>query len=177
MTVLKIIGIVLVVAIAAVLVFASTRPDTFRVERSLAIKAPSGKIFDLVNELRGWAAWSPYEKRDPAMKKAFAGPEKGKGAVYEWDGNKEVGAGRMEVLEATSPALIRIKLDFLRPFEGHNTAEFTFTQAGDTTTVTWAMYGPAAFITKVMGLFFNMDAMIGKDFEAGLASLKAIAEK
>lgn len=177
MTILKILVIVLALVIVAMLVYASTRPDSFRVERSLDIKAPPGKVFGHINELRGWAAWSPYEKRDPAMKRSFSGPEKGKGAVYEWDGNKEVGAGRMEVLEATEPSRVLIKLDFSRPFEGHNTAEFTLKAAGDTTTVTWAMYGPAAFVTKVMGLFFSMDAMIGRDFEAGLASLKALAEK
>ena len=177
MAIIKIVAFVLFIAIAGILVLAATRPDTFRVERSVAAKASPDKLFELVNDLHGWAAWSPYEKRDPGMKRAFAGPGKGKGAIYEWDGNKEVGAGRMEVLEATPPLLIRIKLDFIRPFEGHNVAEFSFKGSGDATTVTWAMYGPAAFITKVMGLFFDMDTMIGKDFESGLANLKALAEK
>jgi uncharacterized protein YndB with AHSA1/START domain len=177
MAILRIVGIVLALAIAAVLAYAATRPDSFRVERTLDIKAPPAKIFGHINELRGWAAWSPYDKRDPAMKRSFSGPDKGKGAVYEWDGNNEVGAGRMEVLEATEPSRVLIKLDFSRPFEGHNTAEFTLKAAGDTTAVTWAMYGPAAFVTKIMGVFFNMDTMIGRDFEAGLANLKALAEK
>lgn len=170
-------GIVLAVAIVAMLAYASTRPDSFRVERSAVIKAPAERVFGHVIDLRGWAAWSPYEKKDPGMKRTFSGADKGKGAIYEWDGNKEVGAGRMEVTEAATPARILIKLDFLRPFEGHNIAEFTFRPEGDATRVTWAMYGPAAFVTKVMGLVFDMDAMIGRDFEAGLASLKALSEK
>ena len=175
----------LVVVIAGILIYAATRPDTFRVQRSATIKAPPEKIYTLINDLRGWSAWSPYEKKDPAMKRAFSGPPSGKGAVYEWDGNKNVGKGRMEITEATPPGKILIKLDFIKPFEGHNTAEFTMEPAkgpgGDSTVVTWAMYGPCPYVAKVMGvvmgLFINMDDMIGNDFAAGLANLKAVAEK
>ena len=174
---IKIIGLVVVLVVAAVLIFAATRPDAFRVERVASIKAPPEKIFTLINDLHGWAAWSPYEKKDPAMKRTFSGAANGKGAVYEWDGNKNVGRGRMEITDAAMPAKIVIKLDFFEPFEGHNTAEFTMEGKGDVTNVTWAMYGPANFISKLMGVFFNMDKMIGTDFEAGLVNLKSIAEK
>ena len=181
---LKVLGIVVVVvlvAVAGVLAYAATKPDDFRVQRSASIKAPPDKIYALIVDLHGWTAWSPYEKKDPAMKRTFSGAASGKGAVYEWDGDKNVGAGRMEIVEATAPSKVGIKLDFLKPFEGHNTAEFTMVPSGvpsgDGTTVTWAMYGPSPYIAKVMGTFFNMDRMIGDDFAAGLANLKTIAEK
>ena len=181
---LKIIAIlaaIVAVVVAGVLIYAATKPDSFRVERSATIKAPPDKIFALIVNLHGWDAWSPYEKKDPDMKRTFTGPESGKGAIYEWDGNKDVGQGRMEIIEATPPSKVAIKLDFLKPFEGHNTAEFTMVPSGvpsgDNTTVTWAMYGPSPYIAKVMGTVFNLDKMIGNDFEAGLAALKAVAEK
>jgi len=176
---LKIIGIVvavLVVAVAGLLIYAATKPDDFRVQRSIAMKAPPDKVMALVGDLRGWTAWSPYEKKDPAMKRAYAGPAAGKGAAYEWDGNKEVGRGRMEILEVT-PSKVVIKLDFITPFEAHNIAEFTARPQGDNTNVTWAMYGPSPFIAKVIQTVINMDRMVGKDFEAGLQNLKAVAEK
>ena len=174
---IKLIGLAIVLVIAAVLIYAATRPDAFRVERAASVKAPPEKIFALINDLHGWAAWSPYEKKDPAMKRTFSGATSGKGAVYEWDGNKNVGRGRMEITDTAAPAKIVIKLDFFEPFEGHNTAEFSMEGKGDATNVTWAMYGPANFVSKLMGVFFNMDKMIGTDFEAGLANLKTIAEK
>lgn len=169
--------VAVVMTIGGILVYAATRPDSFRVERSATIKAPPDKIFGLIAELQGWTAWSPYEKKDPDMKRTFSGPASGKGAVYEWVGNKNVGQGRMEIVEATPPSKIAIKLDFLKPFEGHNTAEFTMTPAGDNTTVTWAMYGPSPYVAKVMGTVLDMDKMIGRDFEAGLAALKTVTEK
>ena len=174
---LKAIAIVVVVLVGGVLLFALSRPDSFRVERAASIKAPPEKIYAQINDLKAWAAWSPYEKKDPAMKRTFGAVTAGKGAVYEWDGNKNVGKGRMEITAASVPAKIVIKLDFLEPFEGHNTAEFTMDAKGDATTVTWAMYGPANFVSKLMGVFFNMDRMIGTDFEAGLVNLKSISEK
>ncbi len=167
----------LAVVVAGILIYAATRPDTFRVQRSVSIKAPPAKIFALINDLRGWSAWSPYETKDPAMKRAFGGTPSGKGAVYEWDGNNQVGKGRMEITDSTPPSKVVIKLDFIKPFEGHNTAEFTMEPKADSTVVTWAMYGPAAFMTKVIGIFMNMDTMIGDDFAVGLANLKAVAEK
>jgi uncharacterized protein YndB with AHSA1/START domain len=177
---LKVLGIivaVVLVAVAGILVYAATKPNDFRVQRSVSIKAPPDKIYALIVDLHGWAAWSPYEKKDPAMKRTFSGAASGKGAVYEWDGDKNVGAGRMEIVGAAAPSKVTIKLDFLKPFEGHNTAEFTMVPSGDTTTVTWAMYGPSPYMMKVMGTFMNMDRMIGDDFAIGLANLKAIAEK
>ncbi len=173
-----IVAAVLVVAVGAVLAYAATRPDRFRVQRSIAIKAPPQRIFALIQDLHGWSAWSPYEKKDPAMKRTFSGAMAGKGAIYEWDGNKNVGQGRMEIVDAAPPSKVVIKLDFIKPFEGHNTAEFTLLpQADNTTSVTWAMYGASPYMMKVMGLFMNMDKMIGDDFATGLQSLKALAEK
>lgn len=175
----KIIALAIVVLIVGVLGYAATRPDSFQVSRTLGIKAPPEKIFALINDLHRWAAWSPYEKKDPAMKRTHSGSASGKGAAYEWDGNKNVGKGRMEITETTPSSKVIIKLDFISPFEGHNIAEFTMVPATDAgaTNVTWAMHGPAAYITKLMGLFINMDKMIGDDFAAGLANLKAVAEK
>ena len=144
---LKIIGIValvVVVAVAGLRVYAARKPDDFRVQRSIAIKAPPERILSRVADLRGWSAWSPYEKKDPAMKRTFSGAPSGKGAVYEWDGNNQVGRGRMEILEAT-PSKVLIKLDFMTPFEAHNTAEFSAVPRGDNTTVIWAMYGPSPY--------------------------------
>lgn len=167
----------IVVVVAGILIYAATRPDTFRVQRTETIKAPPEKVFALINDLRSWNLWSPYEKKDPAMKRTFSGATSGKGAVYEWDGDNSVGKGRMEITEATPSAKILIKLDFIKPFEGHNTAAFTMEPRSDGTVVTWAMHGPASFMMKVMGIFMNMDNMIGNDFAAGLANLKAVAEK
>ena len=131
----------------------------------------------MIADFNAWSAWSPYEKRDPAMKRRFSGKPSGVGAIYEWDGNRNVGQGRMEILESTPPSKVRIDLQFMKPFKAHNVAEFTLDPHGQNTTVTWAMYGPMTFMSRVMGLFINMDKMIGKDFEAGLQNLKAIAEK
>jgi len=174
---LKKIAIVVVVAIAAFLAFAATKPDTFQVQRSTVIKAPPDKIFALIQDFHHWGVWSPYEKRDPDMKRTYGGPESGKGSMYAWEGNSKVGAGRMEILDATAPSKVTIKLDFIKPFEGHNTAEFTMIPQSDATNVTWAMYGPNPYIAKVMQSVFNMDEMIGKDFADGLANLKTAAEK
>jgi hypothetical protein len=152
-------------------------PASFTVRRSLDIRAPADRLFPHVADFNAWSAWSPYEKRDPAMKRRFSGASSGVGAVYEWDGNRNVGQGRMEILESTLPSKVRIDLQFMKPFKAHNVAEFTFDPHGENTTVTWAMHGPTTFMSRVMGLFINMDKMIGKDFEAGLQNLKAIAEK
>ena len=171
-----IIAIVLAVGIAAVLVVALTKPDSFRVERSLAVKAPADAIYPVVADFHFWTSWSPYEGRDPAMKRTFGGTAQGKGATYAWDGNNNVGAGHMEILEASTPSKLRIKLDFVRPFEGHNTAEFTILPQGDATDVRWVMHGPAPFMSRLMQVFMNLDRMIGKDFEIGLANLKRLTE-
>ena len=175
--VIVIIAVIVAIAIAGVLVFAATKPDTLRVQRSISINAPSQQIFPLIADFHQWRNWSPYEQKDPAMKRSYDGAERGKGAIYAWDGDKNVGSGRMEILESSAPSKIVIKLDFFTPFEGHNTAEFTMLPQGDGTHVTWLMHGPARFVTKLMQVFINLDHMIGKDFEAGLANLKSINEK
>jgi uncharacterized protein YndB with AHSA1/START domain len=175
--VISIIALVLILAVVILLVIASQKPDTFRVQRVLLIKAPPEKIFPHMNDLNAWRAWSPYEKKDPDMKRTLSGAPAGKGAVYEWDGNKNVGAGRMEITESTAPSKILIKLDFLKPFEGHNVATFTLVPKGDMTEVSWAMDGPAPMITKVMSTIMNLDKMIGDDFAVGLQNLKTLAEK
>jgi uncharacterized protein YndB with AHSA1/START domain len=174
---LKIIGIIVAVLIAGILIFAATKPDTFRVQRSASIKAPPEKVFTLINDFKAWGAWSPWEKKDPAMKRTFSAITGGKGATYAWEGNKEVGQGSMEITESVPSSMIALKLDFLKPFEAHNTVEFTLAAQGDMTNVTWAMQGPAPFISKLIQVFCDMDSMVGKDFEAGLANLKAAAEK
>lgn len=173
----KTVLIVIVALIAAIFIYAATKPDTFRVQRTVNIKAPAEKIFPLIDDLHSWSAWSPFEKLDPAMKKTFSGSASGKGAGYEWEGNSRAGKGSMEITESTPPSKITIKLDFAKPMEGHNTAEFTLEGRGDTTDVTWAMYGPTPFISKLMQVFLNMDTLIGKEFENGLANLKTLAEK
>jgi uncharacterized protein YndB with AHSA1/START domain len=175
--ILVIIAVILAIAIIAVLVLAATKPGTLRVQRSVSIKAPAETIFSLINDFHQWRSWSPYENKDPAMKRTYSGAERGKGAVYAWDGDKNVGSGRMEILEASTPQKIVIKLDFFKPFEGHNTAEFTMLPQGDGTHVTWLMHGPANFMSRLIQVFMNLDNMIGKDFEAGLANLKTITEK
>ena len=172
----KKIAIVVLVLVVAVLAYAATRPDTLHVERSATIQAPPEEIFPLISDFRRWASWSPYETRDPAMKKTYGGAAQGKGAVYEWEGSSEVGQGRMEITDA-DPSRITIKLDFIKPLEGHNVADFALVPQGGTTNVTWSMDGPSPYIGKLIGVFMNMDRMIGSDFEAGLANLKAIAEK
>jgi uncharacterized protein YndB with AHSA1/START domain len=177
--ILAIIAVVLAIAIAIVLILAATKPDTFSVQRAAIVKAPPEKIFPLINDFHQWGTWSPWENKDPGMKRTYGGTQSGKGAVYAWDGNKNVGSGRMEILDASSPSKIVIKLDFLKPFEAHNTAEFTMLPQGDagaTTNINWVMQGPAPFMSKVMQVFMNIDRMVGKDFEIGLSNLKRLTE-
>jgi Polyketide cyclase / dehydrase and lipid transport len=175
--VIVIIAVILAIAIALVLILAASKPDTFRVTRAAMIKAAPETIFPLIADFHAWGKWSPWEGRDPAMKRTFSGAERGTGAIYAWDGNRNVGAGRMEITGATAPSNIAIKLDFIKPFEGHNITEFTLSPQGGGTDVTWAMHGPAPFMSKIMQVFMNMDRMIGRDFEAGLANLKKVAEQ
>lgn len=166
-----------VVLLVAFLGFAATRPDTFRVQRAMTINAPPEKIFALINDLHRWGSWSPYEKKDPTMKRTHSGAANGKGAVYEWEGNRDIGTGRMEITDTSPPSRVSIKLDFIKPFEAHNNVEFTLEPNGHSTNVTWALHGAASYTSKVMSVVFNMDRMVGKDFEAGLADLKAVAER
>ena len=173
---LKTIAIIIALLIAAVLIYAATKPDSFRIERSATIKASPEKISAYLTDFKQWAVWSPWEEKDPAMKRTFSGTANGKGAIYGWEGNKNVGTGRMEILDV-QPQKVTIKLDFLAPFEAHNTAEYTMQPEGDSTKVTWAMFGPTNYMSKVMTTVMSMEKMVGPDFEAGLAKLKAAAEK
>jgi hypothetical protein len=175
--IVAIIAVVLAIAIAIVLILAATKPSSFSVERAIDIDAPADQIFPLINDFHQWGSWSPWENKDPAMKRSFSGAASGKGAVYGWEGNSNVGSGRMEILEASAPSKILIKLDFFKPFEGHNTAEFTMLPQGGATHVSWVMRGPAPFMSKLMQVFMDLDRMIGKDFEIGLSSLKKLTEK
>ena len=167
----------LVAIVAIILIVASTKPDTSVVARSATINAPPDRIFPHVNDFHAWAAWSPWEKLDPKLQRSHTGSPSGVGAKYGWEGNKDVGTGSMEILESIPPSRIHIKLDFLKPFEAHNLTTFTLTPESGGTNVHWKMTGPQPFMMKVMGLFMDMEKMVGKDFEKGLASLKEIAEK
>lgn len=165
----------LCVLIAAVLLYAATRPDDFRIERSTSIKAAPAVIMPYLAELRRWDAWSPWEKVDPDMQRSFTGPESGVGAAYAWDGDRKIGAGRMEILEAVPDRLL-LKLDFLRPFKASSFAEFTLAPEGDATRVTWAMFGTNGYLHKLIGLICR-PSMMHKIFDQGLADLKAQAER
>jgi hypothetical protein len=171
------IAIVGVAGIATMLVLAATRPSSFRIARATRIQAPPDEIFALINDFRRRSAWSPFEKLDPAMKRTLSGAPAGKNAVYEWEGNAKAGKGRMEITDTADLSRVRIQLDFLKPFEAHNTAEFTLDAQGDATTVTWVMYGPTPYVAKIIHLFVSMERMVGKDFETGLANLKTLAER
>lgn len=172
-----IVVIALVVIIGGLVVYASTKPDDFRVQRTALVKAPPERIYPLIADLQAWKAWSPWEKKDPKMTRTFSGPQSGVGAAYAWDGDKNVGAGRMEITEATAPSKVVLRLEFLKPFEATNTATFALAPGVDGTTVTWSMDGKYNIFSKVMCLFMDMDKMVGTDFEAGLANLKSLAEK
>jgi len=174
--ILAIVAIVIVLGVAAVLVYAATRPDNFRIQRTTSIKAPPDKIFPLIDDLHAHTSWSPFEK-DPAMKRTHSGAPRGEGAVYEWEGNRQVGAGRIAITESKSPSRVTMALDMLRPFAAHNIVEFSLEPQGNTTSVTWAMHGNQPYMAKVMCMFMDPDKMVGSQFEEGLAKLKALAEK
>lgn len=158
-------------AIAGVLGYAATRPGEFRVQRSARIAASPDRVFARLDDFHEWQSWSPWEELDPQMNRSHSGPASGRGAVYEWSGNKKVGRGRMEIIESVPSERIAISLDFIEPWEAHNTTEFTLKPAGDGTDLVWSMTGKNPFMMKVMGIFMNMDKMIGKDFEKGLYKL------
>lgn len=172
-----IIALIVIVLAITLLIYAATRPDTFRLQRSITVSAPAEKIFPRINDFTSWRAWSPWETIDPALKRTYSGAPNGRGAVYEWTGNNQVGQGRMEIVESVPSSQITIKLDFIKPFEAHNTAQFTLAGRDGSTHVTWAMYGPQPFMAKLMSIFCMMERMVGPQFETGLANLKAITEK
>jgi uncharacterized protein YndB with AHSA1/START domain len=165
------------ILVAALLAAAAAKPGTFRIQRTKTIQASPERVFVLIDNFRQWDSWSPWEKLDPAMKRTFSGAERGQGAVYEWCSKGKAGQGRMEIMDTVAPSRVAIKLDFLKPFEGHNMAEFRLDRDGDSTHVTWTMYGPHRYMCKLMSMFFNMDKIIGREFETGLANIKSIAEE
>jgi len=172
--------LILVVLVVALLAWARTRPDTFRIERSIRIAAPMLQVAEQIDDFHKWGGWSPWEHLDPTMTRTFGGAEAGVGAVYEWDSKGKAGAGRMEITEMRAGperGLIAIKLEFLKPWKATNTAEFLMTPTEAGTDLNWAMFGPSPFMSKVMGVFINLDKMVGKDFEAGLEALKRNAEQ
>jgi len=172
--------LVIAAAIVAVLAYAATRPDTFRIERSIRIAAPIVQVAELIDDFHEWTKWSPWEHIDPTMQRTFSGVDAGVGAVYAWEGQGKAGAGRMEITDMRSGperALISIKLEFFKPWKATNTADFLMTPTTDAgTELNWAMHGPSPFMSKLMGVFMDFDKMVGKDFEAGLAAIKKNAE-
>lgn len=170
----------ILIGVAAVLVLfvivVATRPADFRIERSTTIAAPAEVVFAQVNDFHAWPAWSPWEKLDPGMKRTHSGAPAGTGAVYEWQGNDDVGEGRMTIEKSDAPSTVGIKLEFIKPFAATNQTTFGFAGSGGSTKVTWAMEGKNGFAAKAMTMFMDMDKLVGSDFERGLASLKAVSE-
>lgn len=160
-----------------VLLFAASRPDTFVIERSIDIQAPPQVIYPLINDLHNFPLWSPYDNVDPAMRRSFSGAPNGQGAVYAWQGNAQVGSGRLEIIEAIPYSRVVMTLDYVEPIVAHNMSEFTLQPSGNQTKVTWRMHGPAPFLSKVMSLFFSIDNTIGPQFELGLANLRRLTDK
>jgi hypothetical protein len=164
------------VVILALAAFVATRPGEFSVTRTASFAAPAPVVFAQVNELRKWHAWSPWAKKDPNAKESFEGPAAGTGAILSWAGNQEVGEGRMTIVESRANELVRFKLEFFKPFAATNSAEFAFREEGGRTAVTWTMRGHNNFVGKAMCLVFDMDKMVGGDFEKGLAGIRQIVE-
>jgi Polyketide cyclase / dehydrase and lipid transport len=169
------IGIAAVMAVFATVV--ALQPSDFRIERSATMRAPALSAFAQVNDFHKWREWSPWEKLDPALKRTYDGPHAGTGAIYAWQGNQDVGEGRMTIVESRPGELVRIKLEFFKPFAATNTAEFSFKPAGDGTAVTWSMSGQNNFLARAICIFMNMDKMVGGQFEQGLAQMKAVVER
>jgi uncharacterized protein YndB with AHSA1/START domain len=170
-------AVVIAVLAGGVLAYAATKPDTFRLQRTATINAPPQTVFAMINDYRNWTAWSPWEKKDPNLKRTYSEPSSGKGATYAWEGDKNVGKGSMLITEATPASRVALNLDFEKPFQAHNKVVFDLDSKGLTTDVTWSMEGPTPFFAKLIHVFIDMDKMVGKDFEAGLAAMKAAAEK
>ncbi len=170
------IGLVVIIALAVLAFIISRRPSEFRVTRTGVISAPAAVIFPHVNELVKWQPWSPWAKLDPNAKTTFEGPASGTGAVMRWAGNRNVGEGSMTITESRAPDFIRFRLDFIKPFKGVNTAEFTFTAEGGQTIVTWSMDGKSNFMSKLISCIVDCEKMVGKQFEKGLASLREVVE-
>lgn len=169
--------IVLAAAAVALVAYAATRPDTFRVQRSKVINAPPDKIFPLIGNLRQMNTWNPFSKSDPTLKLAYSGPESGPGAAYDWDSEGHSGKGRIEITDANPPSRVAMTLTMIKPMQAHNLVEFTLRPQGGATEVTWTMTGVSRpLIAKIMDVLFSMDRMVGSQFEKGLEDLKAMAE-
>lgn len=169
--------LVILALIAALLLYAATRPDTFTVQRNTVIAATPEKVFALIDDYRAWTAWSPWEHKDPAMRREYGANTRGVGASYAWEGDKNVGKGSMTTLESAAPSKLQLRLDFEKPFKAHNTVTFTVTPEAGGTRVNWKMEGPVPYFFKIMHMLCDMDEMCGRDFEAGLAAMKTVAEK
>ena len=170
-------ALIAVVAVVAVfLVVVALQPSDFQVTRSTSVAATASAVFPLVNDMHQWAVWSPWDKVDPGMKRTFEGPASGVGAVYGWSGNNDVGEGHMTITESKPHELVRIKLEFIKPFAGTNDVQFSFKPDGARTDVTWTMTGQKNFVSKAICMFMSMDKMVGGQFEKGLADMKAAAE-
>lgn len=169
------IAIVVAIVLAAMFAYAASRPDTFMVRRTTLIAARPEQIFPLIDDLRAQSTWSPFEK-DPDMKRTYSGAPRGKGAVYEWDGNRQVGAGRIAITDSAPPSKVTLLLSMDRPFKAENAVEFTLDRDVAGTSVSWAMSGRQPFMGKLMGIFMNCDKMVGREFERGLENLKKLVE-
>lgn len=174
-TLLVIFGL-LVLVVLAVALMASQRPDTFRVSRSATIAAPADRIYSMINDIREFDTWNPYSRKDPQLKSRYSGPPSGPGARSDFE-SKKAGTGSLEIVQSTSPSEVKMQLNMTAPFKGNNTVVFMLASQGNTTQATWAMEGAAPFVARFMGVMFNMDKMVGADFEAGLINLKTKAEK
>ena len=174
---LRSLALVAAVAIGALLAYAATRPDTFRVERRTSVQATPEQLYPLINDMQQFNTWNPFNRKDPAIQGSYSGPAAGPGATYAFAGNKDVGKGSLRIVQSQPPRQVTMELHMIEPFEGRNTVEFSLVPRGAGTEVTWAMHGPAPFLSKLIGVFLDMYRMIGRDFEDGLAALKARAEK
>ena len=174
---LKVVLSLLLIAIVVLLGVATTRPDSFHVERSSDIKASPQKIFESISDFHKWRSWSPWEDIDPAMKRSYSGPASGTGTAYMWEGNLKVGTGRMEIVDSAAPSQVVIRFDYLKPISMSSTVAFVLADTAGVTHVTWSLDGSNSFLMKVVSIFMDMDKIMGKDFEAGLAKLKAISEQ
>lgn len=173
---LKTISLLLLAGVAGVLVVAALRPATFQVTRSATVQVPPEQLHPLINDMRQFNTWNPYSRKDPAMRAEYRGPQAGPGAALHFQGNKDVGKGSLQIVDS-APAKVTMQLHMIEPFEGRNTVEFTLRPHGQATEVTWAMHGASPYMARLVGLFIDMDRMIGRDFEAGLANLKQRAER
>jgi len=175
--VLIVVGIVLVAGVAFVLVRAGMLPNEFRVSRSTSIKAPREKVFPLINDMKSFNQWNPFAKLDASTRTAYRGPVSGPGAAFDWEGTGKAGKGSLEIVDVNVPAVVTMKLDILKPMEGHNNVVFTVQTNAGATDVSWTMTGPYPYLNRILGTIFNMDKMIGGTFESGLVDLKRIAER